>query len=231
MGDEGIFGDDEAALVVVAAIDEDEEVAEVDIAEGVLGFAFVAAETEPKDVDGRPGVVKRKMAGGAGDGVAAIAADDEGGLDFNRAGGGVGADACDSALGFDEAGGFVLHEEVEGREFCGLRGEEVEEVPLRHERDELCMGGEVGEVAEGKRPAADGHGKLGELLVGECEEFVEQTQFVEKLECGGVNGVSTEVAEEVFVFFEDGDIDFGAGEEEAEHDAGGASADDAAGGF
>jgi len=42
-----------------------------------------------------------------------------------------------------------------------------------------------------------------------------------------VDGVAAEVAEEVFVFFEDGDADTGAREEEAEHDAGGASADDA----
>ena len=47
MGDEGIFGDDVAALVVVAAVNEDEEVAEVDVAEGVLRLAFAAAETKP----------------------------------------------------------------------------------------------------------------------------------------------------------------------------------------
>ena len=45
-----------------------------------------------------------------------------------------------------------------------------------------------------------------------------------------MDGVAAEVAEEVLVFFEDGDGDTLAGEEETEHDAGGASADDAAGG-
>ena len=45
-----------------------------------------------------------------------------------------------------------------------------------------------------------------------------------------MDGVAAEVAEEVFVFFEHGDVDAGAGEEEAEHDAGRASADDAGGG-
>ncbi len=53
---------------------------------------------------------------------------------------------------------------------------------------------------------------------------------MEELEGGGVNGVAAEVAEEVYVFFEDGDFDAGTGEEEAEHDSGGAAADDAAGG-
>jgi hypothetical protein len=45
-----------------------------------------------------------------------------------------------------------------------------------------------------------------------------------------MDGVAAEVAEEVFVFFEDGDGDALTREKEAEHDAGRASADDAAGG-
>lgn len=67
--------------------------------------------------------------------------------------------------------------------------------------------------------------------MGKGEEGVEQAQLVEELERGGMDGVAAEVAEEVLVFFEDGDIDAGASEEEAEHDSGGATADDAAGGF
>ena len=64
----------------------------------------------------------------------------------------------------------------------------------------------------------------------EGEEFFEEAELVEELEGGGMDGVAAEVAEEVCVLFEDGDVDALAGEEEAEHDAGGASADDAAGG-
>jgi hypothetical protein len=45
-----------------------------------------------------------------------------------------------------------------------------------------------------------------------------------------MDGVAAEVAEEVGVFFEDGHLNAGAGEKEAEHDAGGAAADDASGG-
>ncbi len=50
-------------------------------------------------------------------------------------------------------------------------------------------------------------------------------------ERGGMNGIAAEVAEEVGVFFENDDIDAGAGELIGEHHAGGASADDAAAGF
>ena len=64
----------------------------------------------------------------------------------------------------------------------------------------------------------------------ELEEAVEQAELVEELEGGGMDGVAAEVAEEVGVLFEHGDGDAGAGEEIAEHDAGRASANDAAGG-
>jgi hypothetical protein len=40
-----------------------------------------------------------------------------------------------------------------------------------------------------------------------------------------MDGVAAEVAEEVCVLFKDGDGDVGAGEQEAEHDSSGASAD------
>ena len=46
-----------------------------------------------------------------------------------------------------------------------------------------------------------------------------------------MDGVAAEVAEEVFVFFEDGDVVAVAGEEVGEHHASGASAYDAAGGL
>ena len=84
--------------------------------------------------------------------------------------------------------------------------------------------------AMGKLLAADVGGELADLRVGELEEAFEEAEFVEDFEGGGVDGVAAEVAEEVLVLFEDGDVDAGAGEQEAEHHAGGASADDAEGG-
>jgi hypothetical protein len=54
---------------------------------------------------------------------------------------------------------------------------------------------------------------------------------VHEIEGGGMDGIAPEVTEEVFVFFEDGDGDTLAGEEEAKHDTCGSAADDAAGGL
>ena len=64
-GGEGVFGDDEGALEVVGAIDEDGEVAVVDVAEDVRGVGFAAGEAEPEDVDGDSGFDEGEVGGGA----------------------------------------------------------------------------------------------------------------------------------------------------------------------
>ena len=75
--------------------------------------------------------------------MAAIASDGEIGGNFERTVGGVGADAGDDSVVFDEAGGLPAHAQREARISGGLRGEEVQEVPLRHERDKLCVRGQM----------------------------------------------------------------------------------------
>ena len=58
--------DDVAALEVVVAVDEDEEAAVVDVAEGVLGVGGVAGEAEPEDVDGDAFFDDAEVGGGYG---------------------------------------------------------------------------------------------------------------------------------------------------------------------
>jgi len=175
-GGEGVFGDEEGALEVVGAIDKDGEGAVVDVADDIGGVVFVAAETEPEHVDGNSGFANRQASGGARGGVAAVAADHQGGADVDRAGGGVGVDADDAmVVVFDESGDFVFHEKAERWEVCGLRGEEVEEVPLGHQGNEFCMSGQMTEIGDGERFAANGGDKLADLLVRKGEEGVEDT--------------------------------------------------------
>jgi hypothetical protein len=75
--------------------------------------------------------------------------------------------------------------------------------------------------------ASDG----GEFLVGAEEEIVEDSEFVHQFKRGRVNGIASEIAEKVGVFFEDLNIDTGAGEEEAQDHAGGSAAGYAARGL
>jgi hypothetical protein len=232
---EVVFGDDVAGLKVVAAVDEDERAAVVDVAESVLGVGGLAGNLEPEDVDGDPLLDDFEVGGFARHGVAAVATDGEVGVDFCGTVGCVGADADDMAgmsvgVGAKEADCFPTQAEVEGGEGGCFGAEEVEEVPLWHEDDVFCDGGEMSEVGDLKPTASNDGGEAGDVGVRECEKAIEQAELVKELQRGGVDGVAAEVAVEVSVFFEDGDGDAGAGEKEAEHDSGWASADDAAGG-
>src|ERR1700674_4195462 len=65
-GGERIFGDDVAALEVSVSVDEDEDAAEVDVAEGVLGVGGKTGKAEPEHIDGDAILVKWQMGGGAG---------------------------------------------------------------------------------------------------------------------------------------------------------------------
>ncbi len=67
--------------------------------------------------------------------------------------------------------------------------------------------------------------------MGTLEKFVEKTKFVHHIESRGVNRVAAKVAKEVGVLFENEHTEARAGEEKAEHHAGGAASGDAAAGF
>ena len=111
----------------------------------------------------------------------------------------------------------------------GLRllAQEVEEVPLRHHRDERRRRVEVRKVAD--RPLAAGHAEARRRSTRSCgalEEALEHPELVEDLHRRGVDGVAAEIAEEVGMLFEHRHAAAGAGEQQARHHPGGAAADD-----
>ena len=229
-GGEAALGNDEGALPVLSAIDHDEECAGAEASEDFVGVVGLAGNAHPEDVDGRAEVVDWEVGFLAGDGVAAVGADGEGGADGFGTLRGFGDDADHAIVSLEQVDGFVLHEEIEFWKSFGFFGEEIEEVPLGHDGDEFAVGGEVGEVGDRGGKIVDVDAEVVDFLVRALEEVMKEAEFVHELEGGGVDGVAAEVAEEVGVFFEDDDVDAGAGKEEAEHHAGGTTADDAAGG-
>ena len=109
-------------------------------------------------------------------------------------------------------------------------GEEIEEVPLRHQRDELAARRQMGEVGDPHRRVADDAAETLHAPVRQLEEFIEQAELVHHLERRGMDGVAAEVAQEVGVLLQHHHVDAGARQQEAEHHAGGPAAGDAAGG-
>ena len=107
---------------------------------------------------------------------------------------------------------------MERRIALAVIGEEVEEVPLRHQRDELAAGRQVGEIRERVRPTAEICADAASFLVRQLEELVEQTELAHHVEGRGMDGVAAEVAQEVAMLLEHDDVDAGAREQEAEHE-------------
>src|SRR4029450_5998932 len=112
-------------------------------------------------------------------------------------------DAHDTPSLLDQSGHLSAHLQGEGRIARGLVDEEVEEVPLRHHRDEAAAGRQVGEVGDPYDGIADLRGEAAQLLVRQRQELVQETELSHELEGGGMDGIAAKVSEEVRVLFHD----------------------------
>jgi len=194
----------------------------------LFGVGGETGDAHPEDVDGSAEIEDFEAGFGAHDGMAAVGADSQGGAEFAIAIAGFGADPCNAVIFDEQIGDFRFHVQMELWVGLGFSGDEIQEIPLGHEANEFAVHGEMGKIADGDGKIVDGGGDLQKLLMRDAQEIVEEVELVHELKGGRVNGVATEIAEEVGVFFEDEDFDAGAGEEEAEHHAGGAASCDAA---
>ena len=83
------------------------------------------------------------MGGLPRDGVAAIASNGKIGTDLAGPSGVLARTPVTTPFVFDEPRNLPAHAQCEARITGGLRGEEVQEIPLRHERDKLCVRGQM----------------------------------------------------------------------------------------
>jgi hypothetical protein len=95
--------------------------------------------------------------------------------------------------------------------FC----DEIQKIPLGHQTDEFAMRRQVGKIRDYHGGIVDYAGDGSELLVRAPQEVFKYSKLIHQFECGRVDGVASEITEEIGVFFEDLDIDTGAGEQEA----------------
>src|SRR5580704_816851 len=103
--------------------------------------------------------------------------------------------------------------------FC-VTGEEVQEIPLRHEGHEFTKGRQMTKVGYFKLGVSNDQPQRLDLLMGQAEEFLKQVDFFEHFKSGRVNGVAAKVAEEVLVLFEHCYRDATPGQKVTEHHAG-----------
>ena len=160
--------------------------------------------------------------------MASVAADHEVGADRERAVRRLGDQADDAPVLLDQVGRVRLHAQVECFVALALLGEEVEEVPLRHQRDEFAVRRQMAKIDHLKVFGADLRGQRFDLLMRQLQELVDQAEFEHQLERRGMNRVAAEIAEEIGVLLQHHDMNARARQQESEHHPGGAAAGDAA---
>jgi hypothetical protein len=134
--------------------------------------------------------------------------------------------SSDSSLLLGEANHGCIHFEVKAGICSRLLSQEIEELPLRHHRNERRRCPKMRQVAD--RPIATGKPKLGglNLVVRALEEALEHPELVEDLHRRWVHCVPAEIAEEVGVLLEYANAAAGASAQQPRHHPGGTTAYD-----
>jgi hypothetical protein len=105
--------------------------------------------------------------------------------------------------------------------------QEIEEVPLRHQRDEFAVRRQMAEIRQHDGGVADLAAEVIDARMRQLEKVVEQAELVHQFQGRGMDGVAAEIAQEIGVLFQHRDAHAGARQQIAEHHAGGSAADDA----
>src|SRR5437763_672790 len=123
-------------------------------------------------------------------GVASVAANGGGCRNLHSTVRRFGENSGRDAVFLYQSGCFPTHAKLESGEPRGFGGEEVEEVPLRHQGDELRVRWEMEEIGHRHGLLADESGGPPDLGVTDGEQLVEEAEFVHELEGGGMDSVA-----------------------------------------
>ena len=110
-----------------------------------------------------------------------------------------------------------MHPQIEGRVALAVVGDKIEEVPLRHQRNELAARRDVTKIDQLYVVGADLGAELFNLLMRNFKKLVDQTELRYQFKRGGMHGVAAKVAEEVAVFLQNDDVDAGARQQISQH--------------
>ena len=85
------------------------------------------------------------------------------------------------------------HAQAEARIALGVFDKEIEEVPLRHERDKFAPGEQMRTVGEGHKIITDDAAELLQLLMRARKKIIEQAELVHHLQGRRVDRVTAEI--------------------------------------
>ena len=225
------LADEVGALPVVAAVDHRHELAGGDPPDAARRVVGVPGQPEPPHVHRHAERPRRQPGGRAHRRAAAVAGHRQRRPELvHRPVGPVGEPRPGHPAALpQQAGDLGVAPQGERRLGLGGVGEQVEQVPLRHQRDVLVRARQPAEVADLDGTGVELHGRAVEAALRQRGEARAEAELVEQGQGGGVHGVAAEVAQEVGVLLQHRDLDAGPRQQQAEHHAGGAAADDDAG--
>src|SRR5437667_1266436 len=222
------FCDDEGALPIVLAIEQDENFAPVDVAKGLPRISGAAAYPHPHHIHRSAEIDHFEACALADYRMAPVSPNRQLGANLQRPLRRFDLHARHSTFLLDEIGHLCTHLQVKCGITPGLLGDEVEEVPLWHESEETAVSREMGEIRNCDGILSHLTGELSYFLMRALQELVQNTEFMHNLECGWMDRVTTELTQEIGMLFEYENIDARPRKKKTQHHAGRATSSNAA---
>src|SRR6516225_7169143 len=227
----GAFRNDIGALPIVVTVEHHQHAPAFDVSYDFSRVAVIAGYAEPHDVHGRVQVLDTEAGAFAQGRMTAIAGNGQIGTDFDFTFRRLCAHNTNLPIVENQVGRLRAHPQVESPKAPAVFGQEIEEIPLRHERDEFAMHRQVLEMSHDEVVVPDLHRQLAHLRMRKLEELFEQSEFVHHFKRRGVDGVATEIAQKIRMFFKHDDGYARTRQQVSKRDSGRSTAGDAAGGF
>src|SRR5438128_6356877 len=222
------FCDDEGALPIVLAIEQDENFAHVDVAKGLSRISGSAADPHPHHIHRSAEIDHFEACTLADYRMAPVSPNRQLGANLQRAVRRFYVHSRYSAFLLDEIGHFCSHLQVKGGIATGLLGDEVEEVPLWHESEETAVSREMGEIRNCDGILSHLTSELSYFLMRAFQELVQNTEFMHNLKCGWMDRIPTEITQEIGVLFEHEYINAHTCKKKTQHHAGRTASSNAA---
>src|SRR5579864_4563634 len=218
----------QATLPVILAIDHHKHFAGFGAPESLAGITVAMAEPHPQHIHGcaqidylKPGALAHRRA-------PAISAHREKRSNLHYSVGSLCLYSGNPSVILKQVDRFCLHHQLKSWILFGLFDKEIQELPLRHEREEFAVGGKVGEVAYFHRLFADLASQFVLFLMGAFQELLYDAEFPHQFQGRGMNCVAPKIAQKVRVLLQHNNLDAGASQQKAEHHSGGSATNNAA---
>src|SRR5262249_20745076 len=127
------FGDDERALPIILAVEQDEHLARYYVPEGLPPVRRTSTDSHPQNIHRRAKIDYFETRAFANDRTSAVRPDRQRGANLKGSTLGLCANARNTSVLFDETDYFRRHHQMKSGITAGLFLNEIEEVPLWHQ--------------------------------------------------------------------------------------------------